>query len=140
MISEQKSLYLNVATLEYLFQTLPIDVYGITSSTLKISQRYSNVANTYIKLSFNFRIMNFTRVSILSIIIRIFWIVKLENVYAKYTYNCSTYSLECRKNIQGNLHTYGTSNLQYESTSKSRAILCIFGRGPTQALPVAQSF
>ena len=37
MISEQKSLYLNVATLEYLFKTLPIDVYGITSSTLKIS-------------------------------------------------------------------------------------------------------
>ena len=37
MTEKQKSLYLNVATLEYLFQTLPIDVYGITSSTLKIS-------------------------------------------------------------------------------------------------------
>ena len=36
-ILEQKSLYLNVATLEYLFQTLPIDVYDITTSTLKIS-------------------------------------------------------------------------------------------------------
>ena len=37
MILEQKSLYLNMATLEYLFQTLPIDVYGITTSTQKIS-------------------------------------------------------------------------------------------------------
>ena len=37
LILEQKSQYLNVATLEYLFQTLPIDVYGITTSTLKIS-------------------------------------------------------------------------------------------------------
>ena len=37
MIWEQKSLYLNVATIQYLFQTLPIDVYGITASTMKIS-------------------------------------------------------------------------------------------------------
>ena len=37
MILEQKSLYLNMATLEYLFQTLPIDVYDITTPTLKIS-------------------------------------------------------------------------------------------------------
>ena len=36
-ILEQKSLYFNVATLEYLFQILPIDVNGITTSTLKIS-------------------------------------------------------------------------------------------------------
>ena len=36
-ILEQKSLYLNVATLEYLSQILPIDVNGITTSTLKIS-------------------------------------------------------------------------------------------------------
>ena len=59
----QKTQYLNVATLEYmyLFQTLPIDVYYtyycITTPTLKIS--YSNVANTYFKLLWNFRIMNF---------------------------------------------------------------------------------
>ena len=36
-ILEQKSLYLNVATLEYLSQILPIDVNRITTSTLKIS-------------------------------------------------------------------------------------------------------
>ena len=37
LMLEQKSLCLYVATLKYLSQTLPIDVYRITTSTLKIS-------------------------------------------------------------------------------------------------------